>query len=209
MKKIIAVLFVVLMTALSFGQNFEGKITYKNKFTSRNPKITDEQWSSMMGTNQEYFIKDGNYKSLFDGTFIQWQLYINKENKFYSKMYNPSVIWWNDAGVNSDSVLKVELNKNVIDVLGYTCDELVLTCRSGIQKYYFNSKLAIDSKLFINHKYENWFFYLSKANAVPLKYIINTDQFIWESIATEVKPMKLENQLFELPPGTKTDKSPY
>jgi hypothetical protein len=44
---------------------------------------------------------------------------------------------------------------------------------------------------------------------MPLKMIIDNVQFTMESIATEVKPLKLDNTLFELPPGVKTVKSPY
>ena len=95
------------------------------------------------------------------------------------------------------------------EVLGYKCDEVILTCKSGVQKYYFNSKLSVDTKLFVNHKFGNWFDYLSKSNSLPLKSVIETAQFTIESIATEVKPMKLDTKTFELPAGIKTDKSPY
>ena len=93
----------------------------------------------MMGTTQEYLIKDGNYKSSANGTFFQWQLYINKDNKLYNKMSNSPTIFWNDGSVNPDEVIKAEINQGVIEILGYQCDELILTCKSGIQKYYFSS----------------------------------------------------------------------
>ncbi len=76
---------------------------------------------------------------------------------------------WNDGAVNPDSVLKTELNKEVVDILGYKCDELILTCKSGVQKYYFNSKLQIDPKLFENHKFGNWYQYLSTIKGSTVK----------------------------------------
>ena len=81
--------------------------------------------------------------------------------------------------------------------------------RAGVQKYYFNSKLSVDTKLFANHKFGNWFDYLSKSNALPLKSVIETAQFTIESIATEIKPMPLETKAFDLPTGIKTEKGPY
>ena len=33
----------------------------------------------MPGTTQEYYIKGGNYKSVTNGTLVQWQLYIEKD----------------------------------------------------------------------------------------------------------------------------------
>jgi len=209
MKKVLTLALTLLTVITVFGQSFEGKIVYSNTYKSKNPKMTDQQWTSMMGSTQEYLIKGGDYKSIAYGTLVQWQLFINKDNKLYNKMSNSETAFWNDASVQGDEVLKVEVNKNVIEVLGYKCDEVILTCKSGVQKYYFNSKLSVDTKLFVNHKFGNWFDYLSKSNSLPLKSVIETAQFTMESIATEVKPMKLDTKTFELPAGIKTDKSPY
>jgi|SRR5688572_18493485 len=209
MKIIFTIALTILTVATVVGQNFEGKITYQNSFKSKLPNVTSEQFNSMMGTQQEYYIKGSDYKSVTDGTFAQWQLYIQKENRLYSKFSNSETILWNDGSVNSDSVISVELNKGVTEVLGYKCDEIILTCKSGIQKYYFSSKLSVDSKLFSNHKYGNWYDYMKVANALPLKMIIDNSQFTMEGIALEVKPMKLDNKEFELPANAKTGESPY
>jgi len=210
MKKLLLILTISVITVVTtFGQSFEGKIIYTNSYKSKNPKMTDQQWTSMMGSTQEYLIKGGDYKSISNGTLVQWQLYINKDNKLYNKMSNSETAFWNDASIQGDEVLKVEVNKNVTEILGYKCDEVVLTCKSGVQKYYFNSKLSVDTKLFTNHKFGNWYDYLSKTNSLPLKSIIETAQFTMESLATEVKPMKLDTKTFELPAGIKTEKSPY
>jgi hypothetical protein len=209
MKNVLTLALSLLTVITVFGQSFEGKIVYSNTYKSKNPKMTDQQWTSMMGSTQEYLIKGGDYKSIANRTLVQWQLFINKDNKLYNKMSNSETAFWNDASVQGDEVLKVEVNKNVIEVLGYKCYEVILTCKSGVQKYYFNSKLSVDIKLFVNHKFGNWFDYLSKSNSLPLKSVIETAQFTMESIATEVKPMKLDTKTFELPAGIKTEKSPY
>ena len=209
MKKILTIALTILTVATVFGQSFEGKITYQNSFKSKLPNMKDEQFNSMMGTKQEYYIKGGDYKSVTNGTFSQWQLYINKDNKLYNKMSNSETILWNDCSVNDDSIISSKVNKGVIEILGYKCDELVLTCKTGTQKYYFNSKLGVDTKLFANHKYGNWYDYLKQANALPLKMIIDNQQFTMESVATEIKPMKLDDKEFQLPANAKTGKSPY
>ncbi len=171
--------------------------------------VSDLQFTTMMGTTQEYYIKNGDYKSVTNGSLLQWQLYINNENKLYNKMANSEAVLWNDGAINADEVLKTQLNKNVIEILGYKCDELIFTCKSGMQKYYFNSKLSVDTTVFIKHKYGNWFDFISKSNSLPLKIIVETNTFTVESIATSVIPMKLEKTFFDLPPNTKTMKSPY
>lgn len=163
----------------------------------------------MLGSTQEYFIKDSDYKSVTNGSLFQWQLYLNKDNKLYNKMSNSETLLWNDGATNSDTVLKSELNKDVIEILGYKCTELILTCKSGVQKYYFNSKLTVNPKQFVIHKYGNWYEYLSRTSCLPLKSVIENPQFTLESVAIEVKPMKLEKSFFGLPENTKTMKSPY
>jgi hypothetical protein len=209
MKKLLTLIFAILSVVTAFGQNFEGKITYQNTYKSKLPDLKDEQFSSMMGTTQQYYIKGGDYKSVSNGTFSQWQLYNNKDNKLYNKISNSEAILWNDGSVNDDSVLSFQINKGVTDILGYKCDELVLVCKSGTQKYYFNSKLGVDAKLFANHKFGNWSEFVRLTNAVPLKIIIDNQQFTMESVATEVKPMKLDDKEFQLPANAKTEKSPY
>ena len=204
-----AIFGLLIATLTVFGQSFEGKITYANTYKSKNTKIPDQQWTTMLGSTQEYFIKEGEYKSITNGTFVQWQQYSNKDNKLYTKMANTETLLWNDGSIQGDEVLKVEVNKKVTEILGYKCDEVILTCKSGVQKYYFNSKLSVKTKLFVNHKFGNWFDYLSKSNALPLKSIIDTAQFTMESTATEVKPSKLDAKMFELPAGVQTAKSPY
>ena len=209
MTRTIAFLLATLFAITSFGQTFEGKIVYKNSYKSKMPNVTDEQFTAMMGSTQEYFIKDGDYKSVANGSFFQWQLYINKDNKLYTKMTNSEILLWNDGAANSDEILKGEVNKGVTEILGYKCDELILTCKSGIQKYYFNIKFSVDPKLFINHKFGNWYDFVSKSNSLPLKSIVDNGQFTLESVATEVKESKVDKTLFELPANSKTMKSPY
>lgn len=209
MKRALSCLAAVLTTLTLLGQNFEGKIVYANSFKSKNQKVTDQQWNSMMGNVYEYFIRGGDYKSVANGTLMQWQLYLSKDNKLYNKLSNSPAVLWNDGSVNADTVLKAEMNKGVTEVLGYKCDELILTCKSGVQKYYFNAALAASPKLFANHKFGNWSDYVSRAKALPLKSVIENEQFILETTATEVTPMKLDAKLFALPPDAKLEKSPY
>jgi hypothetical protein len=210
MKKLVKL--IVLLTfavTTSFAQSFEGVIKYKNSYKIKIPTLTNEQFTAMMGTNIDYFIKGGNYKTTTNGNYLLWQLYISKDGKLYNKTANSPTILWNDVTVNTDEVLKAETKKDALDVLGYKCDELILTCKSGVQKYYYSSKVKMDATLFENFKYQNWYEYLSRANALPLKMIIDNSQFYLESVATEVQKKKIDASMFKLPAGVKLEKNPY
>jgi hypothetical protein len=208
MKKLL-LLLTILISIPAFSQTFEGVVTYKNNFVSKLPNVTNEQLGIMLGTELKYYIKGGDYKNSFNGNFLQYQLYINKDNKLYNKLSNNETFLWNDTSVETEEILKTELNKGVVEILGLSCDELVLTCKSGVQKYYFNTSLKIDASLYANHKGMNWAAYLSKSNAVPLKISVENQQFKLESVAIEIKPMALDSKIFELPAGATTAKSPY
>ncbi|GAA4370538.1 hypothetical protein GCM10023185_45100 [Hymenobacter saemangeumensis] len=209
MKSAFILFFSLLVAVSTYGQNFEGRILYTNSYKSKMANVVDQQWSDMMGVTQEYFMKGGDYKSIMNGKMVQWQLYRSQDNKLYTKMANSEAALWNDAGVNPDEVLKAEVKKGAATVLNYKCDELTLTCKSGIQKYYFSSTLGIDARLFANHKYGNWSEVVKHSRAVPLKMVIESPQMTLVAIATEVKPQKLDAKMFELPAGLKAEKSPY
>jgi hypothetical protein len=209
MKLTLIALFFSLLSVTGFAQSFEGQITYSNNIKSKVLSLTDQQFTAMLGDTQQYYIKGGDYKATTNGTFAQWQLYINKDNKLYNKMSNSAAVLWNDAAVNQDTVYSSEINKNVIEILGYKCDEIILHCKSGIQKFYFSSKFPVDTKLYSNHQYDNWYYYLTKTNSLPLKIVIDNAQFTLESVATALEPMKLDTSTFALPAGVTLAKSPY
>jgi hypothetical protein len=203
--------FAVLIFSCSFtfSQNFEGKITYQASFKSKIPNVTDEMFTAMMGSVQDYIIKGGNYKNVANGTLFQWQTYLSKDNKIYSKLANSPSILYNEGSENKNEVIKAEVNKNAVTILGYQCDELILTCKDGVQKFYYNEKIKVDPKLFENHKYGNWYEVLTRTKSLPLKMVIDVSQFTSEMTASNVSAEKVDDKIFELPANVTVVKSPY
>lgn len=200
MIRTLCILLVILVNVKAFGQQFEGKITYQNAYISRIPGVTDAQLTRMMGDTQEYYIKDGNYRSVTNGSFFQWQLYVNRENMIYNKMANSDTLMRIAAGSNPDEVLSTTINRGAITVLGYTCDELILNCKSGTQRYYFDQTLAIDPTLFRQHLYGNWYTFVSHAKAVPLRAVIENQQFLLINTAIAVTQLQLDSKIFSTMP---------
>ncbi|MBS7564283.1 hypothetical protein KHS38_07685 [Mucilaginibacter sp. Bleaf8] len=209
MKLFITTVGLYLISCIAYAQSFEGKIIYHNTYKSKSPNINDKQYTDMLGDTQKYSIKGGNYKSEVNGRMILWQLYNAHDGRIYSKMSITPTVLFNDESSNKDEVLSSEIHKNAAIILGYKCDELLLQCKSGVQKYYYSSKLPVDSKLYANHKFGNWNVVMAKINAVPLKMEIDNNQLTLISVATEIKPMKINNSFFELPANTPVQKSSY
>lgn len=160
----------------------------------------------MLGTTQEYLIKNADYKSSFNGSLVQWQVYSGKENRLYTKMANAESALWNDGSINPDEVISSQINKGVIEIVGYKCDELILTCKTGVQKYYYNSAIGIDPKLYEKHKFGNWYDVLSRTFSLPLKITMDNAQFYLEGIAANITKETIDPQNLALPPGTTTSK---
>ncbi len=208
MKRLLTFFFVSFLAISCYGQSFEGKVVYKNTYNSKLPNVTDEQITLMMGSNLEYFVKGGSYKSVGNGSLFQWQIYTNKTNRLYTKMSNSDAPSIQDASEVADEVLKVELKKDVAEILGYKCDEVIFTLKEGTERYLFSSKLSLDPDAFVNHKFGNWHRFLSISKSLPLRSVIDNGRYRLESVATEVKRMELPDNLFELPPGVQTMKNP-
>lgn len=209
MKKIILFFVFFFTSFLSKGQSFEGKITYSISYKSKLSELSDQKWTSMLGSKQDYYIKGGFYKSITNGSTLEWQLYNPKENIIYNKSKSPNGAIPIDASQQPDVITNTEIIKNAATILGYTCDELIITTTTSVEKYYFSSKLSIDPNSFQKHKYGNWYDFVLRSKAIPLKIIIDNRQFVMESTATSVSEMNLKNNFFDLPTGTVIQKNEY
>lgn len=122
----IFVLLLLLSPMIGFAQSFEGKITYANTYKSKSPRLKDEQLNAMMGTTQEYYIKGGDYKSVFNGSFIKMQLYKSVENRSYTLTAKSDSLYWEDYSKNKDAATKYEIEKSKETVMGVLCDVLIV-----------------------------------------------------------------------------------
>ena len=205
MKYIFALVFSFVLIPGVFAQSFEGRIIYTSSYISKEVAITNDQTALMMGNKHEFYIKENNYKLVSNGTSFKWQLYTGSDNKLYRKWHYSKSILWIFASMNEDELVKTETNKEVVDILGYKCDELIITTAKTIQKYYYNSKFGIYAQFFVGHKYGNWYDFVSRAKAIPLKIIIEDEFYFQESVASEIKEEKLDQTLFKLPSNVKTE----
>lgn len=210
MPKLLFLFLIISPIHVVLGQSFEGKITYQISCKSNLKDYSDEEVCTGAPTTQEYFIKNGNYKFIFsDSSDFQWMLYNNEENKIYSKMSWTDTIYWRDATKNIDTILEIKSNKNVINILGLLCDEIIFICKEQIHKLYYNPEISVDKNSFINHKYGNLYDFYKISNSLVLKEIIEYKYFTLESVAMEIKRMEVNEDVFKLPATSITSKNPY
>jgi len=124
------------------------------------------------------------------------------------KLRGNDTLKWLDAGTDPNKVLKVVINKKVAKVLDFECDEAILTTEQGVEKYYFNSDLSVDKRLFEKHAFGHWYELIAATGSLPLKSIVETQQFITTSEAIEVVRTELDEKDFLLPKGSKVEEIP-
>ena len=187
---------LTLVARTAKAQYFEGEIVYENSFRSKLPRLTAGKLASLIGDRQQYYIKDGHYKSLTNGGMIEMQLYDNATNRIYNKRPVSDTLYWFDASVNTDTLVSFQVRKNAEMILGNLCDELIMRTKTGITAFYYSSKYRLDGSKYRAHGYNNWAFYTTKCGALPLKIVLENRQFRMESIAREVKSLKMDESFF-------------
>ena len=210
MKKAYHLIFFLFLFSDLFGQTFEGCIRYKMSCVTNMKDVSTDQICMGIPAYLDYYIKGGNYKFIAnDSSLLNWMVYNNDENRTYSKFASSDTVFWKDPNIDTDSIRTFKINKKVIEILGYKCDEIIFTCQHSIHKFYFNSDISVDKSLFINHRDANLYDFFSLSNSLPLKEVLESEYSILEYTAIDIKPMKLEKKIFELPDGFKIEKSPF
>lgn len=197
------IILLLFSPIVGFAQFFEGTITYSNSYKSKSPQLKDEKLNTMMGTTQEYYVKGGDYKSVFNGSFVKMQLYKSTENRGYTFTAKSDTLYWEDYSKNNDLASRYVVEKGKEIVMGVLCDLLIVYTSKSKTSYYYNIKYGVNPDLFKQHAYGNWYYIISKTKALPLKTVYENEQFILTSIAIKITSESLDKKLFELPDKSK------
>ena len=202
-KVFLSIIFILFFNNL-FSQPFEGIITFKNTYKSKIKSMNSDQLNTLMGTKQDYYIKNSNYASLLNGAFIKKQIYLSSENRGYTITGQTDTAYWEDYKVNKDSMLTYQILLDKDTVLGIPCNLLIIQTKSSKAYYYYNSNnLVIEPSKFKNHNYGNWYNVISITKCIPLKTIYENEQFQMVSIATKIEELAVDDAIFNLPDKTK------
>jgi hypothetical protein len=198
-----ALLLTFILSAVfyvSYGQSFEGEVIYSTQCKSKMPGLTDDQLNALGGDTLRYYMKGGDYRSDLNGLMFQWQIYSNHDNKFYTKLRSNDTLYSEDGSINPDTFYHVEVVKNAGVVFGHNCNEIIYTCKSGQQQFWYSTTdYHIDGKLYAKQVYQHWADYLSRANAMPLKIVVDNKMGIEVMTVVGVIEKKIPDSFFVLP----------
>jgi hypothetical protein len=197
-KSLVLILFVLFSSNLFCQTFFEGEIIYEIKMESKFPQIlSNEILTSKFGNIEEYFIKNGNYKTIFNGKEIKMQMYLSNENKIYTQYTNsPDSLYWIFADKVNDSIKEILVidDTTTTKIMGVNCKTIIMNMVSGSSFVYnYNEKYPVNIDLFKNHLYGNWYSYLELSHSLPLLIEVDNRFFKMTFTAKEIKNEKIKN----------------
>ncbi len=210
MTRQILIALITLLSFTSYGQSFEGTISYKMEALNPNPEmIPDSTWQegikSQFGEKgfmlQKYFYKKGNYISEIEaGDAKGFQAYNSKDGLLYS---------WQDK---SDTAITVNSKKfmyeliEIIDseetdtILGIPCKSVIVKSKMGKMTLWYNPDyFKMDSKFYEGHKYGHWEQILKRIGCLPLK--MEQKGFMTHVVQTaiEFEEIPIDDKKFDIP----------
>ncbi|MGZ3836038.1 MAG: hypothetical protein ACXVB0_21165 [Mucilaginibacter sp.] len=204
MKNFLTLLLLLCLAAGGFAQkkSFEGVTTFSTSYKSHMKDVTDEQLDQYFGTKQLYYCKGAHAKFVNGGKLFEWSMYVPAEKRVYDKLVRSDSALWYSTEINHDTLYKTELKRNDTTILGYACDRLTFTCKDETQVYYFCTEFYVDPELYVDFKEVNFYAFLKIAKSIALKEVFSNRSFTETLTAIEIKRMPVDDQLFEIQPGT-------
>lgn len=212
MKLLLYLLPFIFTTNRTFGQNFEGKISYWVDYQNNKTHEYDTSLTIGLGNIEMFYIKNGDFLITGNGLKKEWILYKSSANKIYEKYKNNDTLYVIDASINNDTILDTWHHKTSVKITSTvngvkkTRTEKYKECVFNLNGrmeyfYYFRGKYKVDSKLFANFKREHFGNFLAISNSLPAIRNYNIDGFNCNKNANYFTPGKLDDKLFEIPCG--------
>lgn len=210
MTKQILIALIALWGFTSYGQSFEGSITYKMEALNPNPEmIPDSTWQegikSQFGERgymlQKYFYKGGNYVSEIDaGKEKGYQAFNSKDGLLYSWQEKSDTAITVSSKKYMDELVEIVDSEETDTILGISCKSVVVKSKMGQMTLWYNSDyFKMDSNHYEGHIYGHWESILKKIGCLPLK--MEQKGFMTHVVQTAIKyeETSIDDKKFEIP----------
>lgn len=173
-------ILLAVSTIFSFGQTFEGWITFKMEALNPNPAmIPDSLWQKGIQKQfgekgymlQKYFYRKGKYASEIEaGAASGFQVYNTKDKLLYSWQSGSDTAITVDSRKNLDELVEITEAEELDTILGIPCRSVHLKSKMGEMTLWYNSDhFKMDAAHYKGHKYGHWEEILKKIGCLPLK----------------------------------------
>lgn len=191
------------------AQSFTGEFVKKTSYIPKNNSIDiDSLAKTALGDYSRYTIKPGYYKSQYykDGKPGYSYTYHANTQLMYDDEPDKSYITYRDSKKGGDYTYEEPVihKDSTIIVLGYSCYLVTQETSFGLTKTYYSDALRVNYESFKDHKVGNWYNKLKLTDgAIPLKTIVEYEDYYSITETLEVNDIKLSNDAFKLPENKK------
>lgn len=206
----LCVLYLTFTVSISYGQTFEGWITYKMEALNPNTKmIPDSTWQKGIKEQfgerghiiQKYFYKKYKYISEMDaGKETGFQAYNSKDKLLYSWQLNSDTAITVDSRKYMDELVEINDSAAVDTIMGIPCKSIIVKSKMGQMTLWYNSDyFKMDASLYKGHKYGHWEQILKKIGCLPLK--MEQKGFMTHIVQTAIdfKEVPINDNQFTIP----------
>jgi len=198
-----ALLLVLLYTSMqSFCQDFEGVIDYTLSYASleKDSDANLEELIALFGTQSTFITKDGEYKQLSNGQFLNYLLYKPKTARLYYKdALDGDTLFYTNVNAYDNTDFDLRIFKNADTILGHPCHKLVYKTENVEEHYYFAPDLKINPVHYENHTYANKNKLVALMRSVYLRHEMRINGVLLKMIATEIQPFNIKDSVFAPP----------
>ena len=199
-KKYFLLCLVAISVLTANGQHyFEGKIIYKFDFASHLIKEPSKLLAPLMGPGSTLYFKEGNYRHEYEGGILEFDLYIQKESKFYQKKRDNDTIYWKDCSVADNKILDSSYLAKTDTVLGIICDRFEIKYKESSEIHYFNlDSVYINPEWFKNYKSNDEYLIDLREKSIYLKSEHSFQYFKLIETATQINRQTVEFDKFRI-----------
>lgn len=204
------ILILAFTVSISYGQTFEGWITYKMEALNPNPKmIPDSSWQKGIKKQfgepgyiiQKYYYKKDKYISeMAAGKETGFQAYNPKDKLLYSWQPDSDTAITVDSRKYMDELVEIIGNEAVDTILGIPCKSIAVKSKMGQTTLWYNSAyFKMDASMYKGHKYGHWEQILKKIKCLPLR--MEQKGFMTHIVQTAIdfKEEPIDDNKFSIP----------
>ncbi len=210
MIRLFLIALITLLSFSSYGQSFEGSITYKLEAFNPNPEmIPDSTWQdgvrSQFGNKgyllQKYFYKKGNYISEIEaGKEEGFQAYNPKDGLIYSWQAKSDTVITINSRKYMDELVEIIDSEDSDTILGIPCKSVIVKSKMGKMTLWYNSEyFKMDADFYKGHIYGHWEQILKRIGCLPLKIEQKGLMVHIVQTAIEFEEISVEDKKFEIP----------
>ena len=202
MRKLILMLSCVLSSTMFFTQDFEGFIKYKIDYYTRDNEYSIEYLEKEFGTKCTFYVKNGFFLDISNGSFGKHQLFRNDQQKLYYYGNNKSrvdTLFYTSSHCDDtiDYTYKIYRQSEVI--LGIMCDKLIEKSEYSTKTFFYSTEHSLNPDFFKNYTKLNSYERIKLMKSICLKLIYEHYNMDMVLTACKIKEKKLRKSVFQIP----------